>query len=98
MNFDNPVYRKTTEDHFSLEKNLPANGRMYPNSIVEDEVSGSTFFISILRHDNILCFEGQIFYNLKISFLLQYLQNRIAEKKGLRFIFEVFHLHRKWFL
>ncbi|KAL5273419.1 hypothetical protein ACFFRR_000257 [Megaselia abdita] len=37
MNFDNPVYRKTTEDHFSLEKNLPANGRMYPNSIVEDE-------------------------------------------------------------
>lgn len=35
MNFDNPVYRKTTEDQFSLEKNVPA--RMYP-STVDDEV------------------------------------------------------------
>ena len=36
MNFENPVYRKTTEDHFSLEKNLPV--RMYP-STVDEEVS-----------------------------------------------------------
>lgn len=35
MNFDNPVYRKTTEDQFSLEKNLP--NRIYP-STVGDEV------------------------------------------------------------
>lgn len=34
MNFDNPVYRKTTEDQFSLEKNLPA--RVYPSSIDEE--------------------------------------------------------------
>lgn len=36
MNFDNPVYRKTTEDQFSLEKNLAT--RVYPSSL-EDEVS-----------------------------------------------------------
>lgn len=35
MNFDNPVYRKTTEDQFSLEKNLPS--RVYPSTI-DDEV------------------------------------------------------------
>nr|XP_036228576.1 low-density lipoprotein receptor isoform X6 [Bactrocera oleae] len=35
MNFENPVYRKTTEDHFSLEKNnLPA--RMYPSTVDEE--------------------------------------------------------------
>ncbi|XP_037050178.1 very low-density lipoprotein receptor-like isoform X9 [Bradysia coprophila] len=34
MNFDNPVYRKTTEDQFSLEKNLPA--RMYPSTVDEE--------------------------------------------------------------
>lgn len=34
MNFDNPVYRKTTEDQFSLEKNLPT--RVYPSSIDEE--------------------------------------------------------------
>lgn len=39
MNFDNPVYRKTTEDQFSLEKNLPA--RMYP-STVDEEVRALT--------------------------------------------------------
>ncbi|KAL9889556.1 very low-density lipoprotein receptor-like isoform X3 [Glossina fuscipes] len=34
MNFENPVYRKTTEDHFSLEKNLPV--RMYPSTVDEE--------------------------------------------------------------
>ncbi|XP_067614233.1 very low-density lipoprotein receptor isoform X3 [Eurosta solidaginis] len=34
INFENPVYRKTTEDHFSLEKNnLP---RMYPSTVDEE--------------------------------------------------------------
>ncbi|XP_055304878.1 low-density lipoprotein receptor-like isoform X2 [Sitodiplosis mosellana] len=35
MNFDNPVYRKTTEDQFSLEKNLPT--RVYASSL-DDEI------------------------------------------------------------
>lgn len=34
INFDNPVYRKTTEDQFSLEKNMPP--RMYPSTINEE--------------------------------------------------------------
>ncbi|XP_059219896.1 low-density lipoprotein receptor isoform X5 [Stomoxys calcitrans] len=34
MNFENPVYRKTTEDHFSLEKNPPV--RMYPSTVDEE--------------------------------------------------------------
>ncbi|XP_054719022.1 low-density lipoprotein receptor-related protein 8-like [Uloborus diversus] len=31
MNFDNPVYRKTTEDQFSLEKNQYQPARSYPS-------------------------------------------------------------------
>lgn len=34
INFDNPVYRKTTEDQFSLEKNMPP--RMYPSTVGEE--------------------------------------------------------------
>lgn len=35
MNFDNPVYRKTTEDQFSLEKNGLPN-RIYPSTVGEE--------------------------------------------------------------
>uniref|UniRef100_A0A182MPB4 Uncharacterized protein n=1 Tax=Anopheles culicifacies TaxID=139723 RepID=A0A182MPB4_9DIPT len=34
MNFDNPVYRKTTEDQFSLEKNMQS--RIYPSTVGEE--------------------------------------------------------------
>ncbi|XP_077296047.1 uncharacterized protein LOC143918173 isoform X2 [Arctopsyche grandis] len=37
MNFDNPVYRKTTEDQFSLEKNGYAPGtKLYPSTVGEE--------------------------------------------------------------
>ncbi|XP_013194688.2 very low-density lipoprotein receptor isoform X1 [Amyelois transitella] len=37
MNFDNPVYRKTTEDHFVLEKNGYAPGsKLYPSTVGEE--------------------------------------------------------------
>ncbi|XP_026472209.1 low-density lipoprotein receptor isoform X2 [Ctenocephalides felis] len=37
MNFDNPVYRKTTEDQFSLEKNgYTAPPRLYPSTVCEE--------------------------------------------------------------
>jgi len=38
MNFENPVYHKTTEDHFRLEKNVTPH--MYATAM-EEEVSGS---------------------------------------------------------
>ncbi|KAH8295018.1 hypothetical protein KR018_005781 [Drosophila ironensis] len=38
INFENPVYHKTTEDHFSLEKNVTPH--MYATAM-EEEVSGS---------------------------------------------------------
>ncbi|CAD6991993.1 unnamed protein product [Ceratitis capitata] len=38
MNFENPVYRKTTEDHFSLEKNNLPTTRMYPSTVDEEDV------------------------------------------------------------
>ncbi|XP_049880438.1 low-density lipoprotein receptor isoform X2 [Pectinophora gossypiella] len=37
MNFDNPVYRKTTEDQFALEKNGYAPGsKLYPSTVGEE--------------------------------------------------------------
>lgn len=36
MNFDNPVYRKTTEDQFSLEKNVFQPARIYPSTVGEE--------------------------------------------------------------
>lgn len=51
MNFDNPVYRKTTEDQFSLDKNGFQSTRTYPSTVGE-EVRSINFDLYTNQFDN----------------------------------------------
>lgn len=87
MNFDNPVYRKTTEDQFSLEKNLPA--RVYASSI-DDEVcfnyvttlqiaiSNHIFSSFLMSHHYKLVF---LYILITITFTSDFIDSRTAQQR-----------------
>lgn len=65
MNFDNPVYRKTTEDQFSLEKNLPT--RVYASSL-DDEVSADCVIRCNSICPLIAYFSNRLFFSLSYKY------------------------------